>query len=360
MSHPRFAMSAAVLTLLAFVASPVAQQAAPPSQVTVIDERELREHLSYIASDALEGRATYSEGLGLAAGYIAQHLKQWGVQPGGDNGTYFQRVPSNPAPAAPGPPPRTRFTRNVIGIVPGSDPALRDTYVVFGAHYDHVGLLDGAPRAGARPDDRIFNGADDDGSGTVALMALAKAFATGERPRRSLMFVWHTGEEGGLRGSRFNAERVDAAKIAAVLNIDMIGRNANDDPANANQLFVIGADRISTDLHNITEEANASLSNPLTLDYALNDPADPESLYTRSDHYSYALKGIPVAFFFTGLHADYHQVTDEVEKIDFAKLARVTRLIHETGKRIGNDSRAPIRDNKGPRAGKGFRGRIGR
>lgn len=256
---------------------------------------------------------------------------------------------------------RTQYSRNVIGIVPGTDPALSRTYVVFGAHYDHVGVLEGATRPNnsrARPDDRIFNGADDDGSGTVALMAVAKAFAQGERTKRSLMFVWHTAEEGGLRGSRFNAQQVDTDAVVAVLNIDMIGRNANDDPANANQVFIIGSDRISTDLHNVNEDANAALAAPLALDYALNDPADPESLYTRSDHYSYAARGIPVIFFFTGLHPDYHQVSDEVDKINFPKLASITRLVHETGRRVASLDRPPARDNKGPRAGKGFKGKL--
>ncbi|HUF24533.1 MAG TPA: M20/M25/M40 family metallo-hydrolase [Vicinamibacterales bacterium] len=548
----------ATLAIALFVAVPSgielrAGQALPAATGQAITEQELREHLTYIASDALEGRATYSEGLGLAAAYIARHLEQWGVQPGGDNGTYFQRVPSlgvrttrrstvtvtaggqtrtfkdadgfllpanqgaaqsltfgavefvgyglslpgadhddyagadvkgklvlftgrTPAalasgqygrllnargrlaveqgaaaviqatgwtaPAAAAPPVpagrggrgaappapdfttaepldrhvapvvnagdalaafllsaapvgaaeiqrraaageplarvtipaavridvapeyqivRTQYSRNVIGIVPGADPALSRTYVAFGAHYDHVGVLEGAPRGNnprARPDDRIFNGADDDGSGTVALMALANAFARGERTKRSLMFVWHTAEEGGLRGSRFNAQQVDPDAVVAVLNMDMIGRNANDDPANANQLFIIGADRISTDLHNINEDANAALAAPLALDYALNDPADPESLYTRSDHYSYAARGIPIVFFFTGLHPDYHQVSDEVDKINFPKLAGITRLVHETGRRVANRDRAPARDHKGPRAGKGFKGKL--
>jgi len=189
-------------------------------------------------------------------------------------------------------------------------------------------------------------------------LSIAKAFAQGPKTKRSLMFVWHTAEEGGLRGSRFNAEQVDPANVVAQLNMDMIGRNANDDPANANQLFVIGSDRISTELHNINEDANASMSKPLTLDYALNDPADPESLYTRSDHYSYAARGIPIIFFFTGLHPDYHQVSDEVDKINFEKLARVARLVHETGRRVADLDRAPVRDNKGPRAGKGFTGKL--
>ena len=140
--------------------------------------------------------------------------------------------------------------------------------------------------------------------------------------------------------------------------MDMIGRNRCDDPAQANTVFVVGSDRISTELHNVNEEANASLSQPLTLDYEMNDPADPQSIYTRSDHYSYAAKGIPIIFFFTGLHQDYHFVTDEIAKIEFPKLTRVTQLVYSTAARVANMEREPRRDNAGPRAGKGFEGKL--
>lgn len=270
----------------------------------------------------------------------------------------------------------TRLTRNVVGVVEGTDPRLKDTYVAFGAHYDHTGYeqatpgpdrasgvsfgCEGQTRPTPRPDDVINNGADDDGSGSVALMALARWFARGPKPKRSLLFVWHTAEEGGLLGSRYNADYpvVPNDRIVAALNMDMVGRNRCDDPGQRNTVFLVGSDRISTELHNLSEDANASLPNPMTLDYELNDPADPESLYTRSDHYSYAAKGIPVIFYTTGLHRDYHYVTDEVDKIDFEKLARVTELVYATGHRLADEERAPVRDNKGPRVGKGSRGKL--
>jgi hypothetical protein len=271
---------------------------------------------------------------------------------------------------------QTRLTRNVVGIVEGTDAKLRDTYVLLGAHYDHVGYqqFSGTVAAGAnaiascagktrpetRPGDIINNGADDDGSGTVALMAIAKAFATGQKPKRSLVFVWHSGEEAGLYGSRYMADYpvVPLDHVAAQLNIDMIGRNACDDPANVNQLFLVGADRISTELHNLNEDANAAQPAPLTLDYSLNDIADTESLYTRSDHYSYASKGIPIIFFTTGLHRDYHYVTDEVSKIEFAKMQRVTQLVYTTASRVANLDHFPSRDNLGPRVGRNQTGKI--
>ncbi|SRR6266542_47688 len=275
---------------------------------------------------------------------------------------------------------RTQLTRNVVGIIPGTDPKLKDTYLAFGAHYDHIGYVQtsggrgggfpgGAGGAGGcvgqqrdtpRPGDNVNNGADDDGSGTVSLMALAKAFALGPKPKRSLLLMWHSGEEAGLYGSRYNADFpvIPMDKLAAQLNIDMIGRNRCDNPEEENTVYLVGADRISTELHNLNEDANASLKAPMKLDYEMNDPTDPESLYTRSDHYSYAAKGVPVIFYTTGLHKDYHYLTDEVSKIDFPKLAHITQLVYMTGTRVANLDHFPARDNKGPRKGKGAAGKI--
>jgi len=278
---------------------------------------------------------------------------------------------------------QTRLTRNVVGIIPGADPKLKDTYVMFGAHYDHVGYQQTPPGQGRggggaagnapggctgqvrdtpKPGDVINNGADDDGSGTVAIMGIAKAFATGPKPKRSLLFTWHAGEEAGLLGSRYMADypSVPLDKVAAQLNIDMVGRNRCDDPKEVNTVYVVGSDRISTELHNLNEDANGSLEKPMKLDYEMNDPADPESIYTRSDHYSYASKGVPIIFYTTGLHRDYHYVTDEVGKIEFPKLAHIAQLVYSTGAKVANLDHAPARDNQGPRKGKGATGPIGR
>ncbi len=276
---------------------------------------------------------------------------------------------------------QTRLTHNVVGRIDGSDPRLKDSYVLFGAHYDHIGYQQAPPAQGRggggagaapggctgqqrdtpKPGDVINNGADDDGSGTVAVMALAHAFASGPKPKRSLIFVWHTGEEAGLYGSRYMADypEVPLDKVSAQLNIDMIGRNRCDDPQEENTVYVVGSDRISTELHNLNEDANAALPQPMKLDYEMNDPADPESIYTRSDHYSYASKGIPIIFYTTGLHRDYHYLTDEVGKIDFPKLAHITQLVYTTGTKVANLDHVPARDNKGPRKGKGATGKIG-
>ena len=262
---------------------------------------------------------------------------------------------------------RTQLTQNVVAIVEGSDPQLKSSYVAFGAHYDHVGYAEAELGAdGRRPsppgrvtpgaaDDRIWNGADDDGSGTVALMALARAFEQGPRPKRSLLFVWHAGEERGLYGSRYFVDypTVPLDKIVAQLNIDMIGRNRDNQKSESNTVYVVGSDRISSELHQVNREANQALQPPLTLDYELNDAADLEQIYYRSDHYSYAAKGIPIIFFFTGLHPDYHANTDDVSKIEFPKLTRIVQLVYETGWRVANLDHPPVRDHKGPRAGKG-------
>ena len=264
---------------------------------------------------------------------------------------------------------RTQLTHNVAAIVEGSDPQLKNSYVAFGAHYDHLGYAEGEvttaggtpQRVGApvfglvRPgaeNDRVWNGADDDGSGTVALMALVKAFTEGPRPKRSLLFVWHSGEERGRYGSLYFADypTVPIESVVTELNMDMIGRNRNDRASESETVYLVGSDRISTELDEVIRAANAALDRPLSLDYEMNDPDDPEQMYFRSDHYSYAAKGIPVTFFTTGLHPDYHMNTDEVSKIEFGKMTRIAQLVYETGWRVANLDHVLVRDNKGPRA----------
>jgi hypothetical protein len=251
---------------------------------------------------------------------------------------------------------QTMYTHNVVGMIEGTDARLKDTYVLFGAHLDHIGYRPGGTG------DVINNGADDDGSGVVSELAIAKAFATGPKPRRSVIFIWHAGEEKGLYGSRYNADFpiVPLSKIDCQLNIDMIGRDNYDnrDADYTNSVFIVGDDRISTDLHNVIVDTNTSLQKPLKLDYELNDPDDPETIYYRSDHYSYAAKGIPIAFFTTGLHADYHRVTDTADKIHYDKMARIVQLVYETGFNLANADQFILRDNLGPRSGKGFQGKI--
>ena len=258
----------------------------------------------------------------------------------------------------------TRTTPNVVGMVEGRDPVLKDSYVILAAHLDHVGVSRGGEAKGRvnnrLSEDRIWNGADDNGSGSVGLMALARSFAEGPRPRRSVVFVWHAGEEEGLLGSRYMISYpvVPLERVEAMVNIDMIGRNRDDRASEAGTVYVIGADRISTDLHNLLVGTNQALQRPMRLDFEYNDARDVQSFYTRSDHYTYADRGIPVAFFFTGTHDDYHANSDTADRILFPKLLRVTDLVYRFGFALADGSTPLRRDNLGPRAGRGFSGPL--
>jgi hypothetical protein len=225
---------------------------------------------------------------------------------------------------------------NVVGRVPGTDPALRSTYVALGAHYDHVGALP------VQQGDSIANGADDDGSGTVALLAVAKAMM--QRPtRRSTLFVWHAAEEKGLLGSAYFTAHptVPIDSIVAMLNADMIGRNAGD------RLYVVGPNaaqgRTSARLGEIVDSVNAAAASPFTFDRTLDVFEHPEQIFQRSDHYSYAKRGLPVAFFTSGQHPDYHDVGDTADRIDYEKLRRVSNLLLEIVRAVGNDPNRPRR-----------------
>src|SRR5687767_3203641 len=223
-------------------------------------------------------------------------------------------------------------TQNVLGVFEGSHPVLKNEYVALGAHYDHVGT--GAAVNG----DTIYNGADDDGSGTTALLAMAETLArVKSRPKRSVLFVWHAGEEKGLWGSRYFTENptIPLDRIVTQLNLDMIGRSKkegdtaprNKDLSGPNQVYVIGSKMMSTKLGDLTEAVNKSYLN-LTYDYRYDDPADPNRFFFRSDHVNYARKGIPIVFFFDGVHEDYHGRGDTADKIDYEKMGKITRTIY--------------------------------
>ena len=223
---------------------------------------------------------------------------------------------------------------NVVAVLRGTDPALARTYVAFGAHYDHIGV-----QSGMSPDS-IANGADDDGSGTVALLAVAKAMRSSP-PKRSALFVWHVGEEKGLLGSAFFTDHptVPIDSIVAQVNADMIGRNA------PSELYIVGPKAAPNGqgriLGAIVDSVNAALAQPFKFDREWDSPTHPEQIYFRSDHYNYARKGIPIVYFTSGLHDDYHKVSDEVSKIDFTKLAHVAELIARTGLAVGNRGARP-------------------
>ncbi|MBI2430230.1 MAG: M28 family peptidase, partial [Ignavibacteriales bacterium] len=246
----------------------------------------------------------------------------------------------------------TQYTQNVVATLEGSDKQLKNEYVAFGAHYDHVGI--GKPVNG----DSIYNGADDDGSGTVAILACAETFAKGDRPKRSLLFVWHTGEEKGLWGSKYYVAQptVPLSSVITQLNMDMIGRSrpdtgegsSDENFSSSHEVFVIGSKMMSSTLGALTEETNASLLN-MKLNYKFDDPNDPLKLFYRSDHYNYAKNGIPIVFFFDGIHEDYHKVSDEIEKIDFDKYLKVTKTVFALGWKLANLPKRPAADKTFPR-----------
>jgi hypothetical protein len=233
----------------------------------------------------------------------------------------------------------TILTQNVVGILEGSDPVLKNEYIAVGAHYDHVGMRQSGEG------DRIFNGADDDGSGTVAVLAIAEALAKGERPKRSFLFVWHAGEEKGLWGSEYITENpiVPNNQIITQLNLDMIGRGKKEgdtNPRNANltgpnNIYVIGSKMMSSELATLSEEVNNGFLK-LGFDYKYDAPNDPERFFYRSDHYNYAKKGIPIIFYFDGVHEDYHGAGDHPDKIDYEKMEKVTRTVLATGWKLAN------------------------
>lgn len=218
---------------------------------------------------------------------------------------------------------------NVGGIIKGSE--FPDQYLVITAHYDHLGMNDSL----------IFNGADDDGSGTVSVLELAEAFQMasyeGHRPKRSILFLLVSGEEKGLLGSEYFTDNpsIDLSKTICNLNIDMVGRVDNEHLQNPNYVYVIGSDMLSDELKEINEKSNKE-SVKISLDYRYDDPNDPNRFYYRSDHYNFAKNNIPVAFFFNGVHADYHKATDTVEKINFDKMTKINKLVFTTAWKLAH------------------------
>ena len=280
---------------------------------------------------------------------------------------------------------------NVVAVLPGRDPALGGQYVALGAHNDHVGLdrevadhdslrivltvtrpqgadsperpttgeerariramLDSVrARRPARPDS-VYNGADDDASGSMALLEVAEAMV-GARPRRSVLFVWHTGEEAGLYGSLHFTDHptVPRDSIVAQLNVDMIGRGTAADLSGGGPGYVqlIGSRRLSTELGDLVEAVNRAQRTPFTFDYQYDANGHPQQYYCRSDHYAYARYGIPVVFLSTGGHRDYHQLTDEPQYLDYAKYARVTQLLHDVARRVADRDARPVVDKAKP------------
>ena len=223
---------------------------------------------------------------------------------------------------------------NVLGYLEGTDPELRDELLVVSAHYDHLG----------KRGEAIFNGADDNGSGSSTILEVAEAFVQAKRegkgPRRSVLFLWVSGEEKGLLGSEYYASHpvFPLEQTIADINVDMVGRVDEKHAGNPYYIYVIGSDRLSSELHRINETVNRDFTQ-LAFDYTYNMDDDPNRYYYRSDHYNFARQGIPSVFFFNGSHADYHRDTDTVDKINFEKMARIGQLVFHNAWQLTNQDK---------------------
>ena len=310
----------------------------PAEYINTITAADLKTHLLVIASDEMEGRQTGSSGQKKAGDYLINQYKTNTVPFPKGATDYYQRIPASFLNAIRN--DNLSDSENIWAFIEGSEKP--DEIVVISAHYDHIGIING----------EVYNGADDDGSGTVALLEIAQAFETakkeGNGPKRSILFLHVTGEEHGLLGSSYYSQNplFPLANTVADINIDMIGRHDQFHNDSSNYVYLIGSDYLSSDLHNICEAANTNYSK-LFLDYKYNDRNDPNRFYYRSDHYNFAKNGIPSVFLFSGVHADYHKATDEVDKIEFDVLAKRTQLAFTIAWELANRENRPVVDKDG-------------
>ena len=284
---------------------------------------ELKSHVEEVSSDKYNGRKTGEEGHNQVCDYIRNYYKAQDISAPESFPNYYQKVPKEALPEG------INNSQNIIAYIEGSK--FPDEYLYISAHSDHEGVING----------QIYNGADDNGSGTAAVLEMAEAFSQavkdGHRPKRSIVFLHVTAEEVGLHGSRYYTENpiFPLDNAVATLNIDMIGRVDDRHIDNENYIYLIGSDKMSTELHFVAQKANAEFTN-LNLDYKYNDDRDPNRYYYRSDHYNFAQKGVPVIFFFNGEHADYTKPTDTAEKINYPLLQKRTKLIFATAWYLAN------------------------
>jgi hypothetical protein len=360
---------------------PVAGRAQGSTAATTpaITASDLRSRLYLIADDSLRGRLAGSAGDSVVTAYIAAEFARDGLAPAGEDGGFFQIVQFKDRGHEPEIP-----ARNVIAILRGSDPVLMNEYVVVSAHNDHVGVarravdhdslrvsnfaaamrkrgmspsaaqlwaahaLDSLRALRAPRADSIFNGADDDGSGTVSMLEIAEAMASSpNKPKRSIIFISHTAEEEGLFGSAWFTDHptVPRDSIVTELDMDMVGRGSAVDVAGGGPAYLelIGTRRLSTELGDVAEKVDAAEPIPFRFNYAFDAPGDKEQYYCRADHYSYARFGIPSINFSRGDHPDYHEVTDEPQYIDYDAMTRVAVFVRDLAFTIANlDHRVAI------------------
>lgn len=299
---------------------------------STITAEDLKKHLVKLTSKEFEGRRTGEKGQILAANYLANFYRSIDMEAAIAEGQYFQTIPKEFFKGK-----SNNSCDNVLAFIYGIEKP--EEVVVISAHFDHLGIKDG----------QIFSGADDNGSGTAAVLEIAEAFRMAyndnEGPRRSILFLNFTGEEKGLFGSKYYVQNpvFPFEKTIANLNIDMIGRVDKANQDNENYVYLIGADKLSQELHYISEAVNNKYLQ-LDLDYKYNDESDKNRFYYRSDHYNFAKKGVPVIFYFNGVHEDYHKATDTEEKINYDILTKRTQLVFLTAWELANREESLKRD----------------
>ena len=289
-----------------------------------IKTEDLKEHLFLLSSDILEGRKTGEKKQKLAVNYFTAYYEHLGLLAPDEYPGYTQMIPKEYFEnRSNGPSP------NVLAYIKGSE--FPNEVVIISAHYDHLGMKG----------DEVYNGADDNASGSSAVMELAQSFQMakkqGNGPKRSILFIHFTGEEIGLFGSKYYTENPVFSLDSTIvdLNIDMVGRIDDNYKGKKDYVYLIGSNRLSADLHDLSENTNKKYTN-LKLDYTYNNGNDPNNYYERSDHYNFAKNNIPVIFYFNGSHEDYHRITDTPDKINFDILALRTRFVFYTAWEIAN------------------------
>ncbi|WP_296317743.1 M28 family metallopeptidase [Winogradskyella sp. UBA3174] len=291
--------------------------------LSTIEIEELKYHVEEVSSDKYNGRMTGEKGHNEVCNYIRKYYASQNIKAPNTHPNYYQKVPKEVLPDD------LNDSQNIIAYIEGSE--FPNEYIYITAHSDHEGVIDG----------EIYNGADDNGSGTAAVLEMAEAFSKavkgGHGPKRSIVFLHVTAEEVGLHGSRYYTDNpiFPLENTVSTLNIDMIGRVDDKHKNNENYIYLIGADRLSSELHFIAQKANTEFTN-LELDYTFNKEKDVNRYYYRSDHYNFASKGIPVIFFFNGEHEDYTKPTDTADKINYPLLAKRTKLVFATAWYLAN------------------------
>ncbi|MDA8596093.1 M28 family metallopeptidase [Flavobacteriaceae bacterium] len=292
---------------------------------------DLKSYLYTLADDDMEGRNTGEAGQKKAAEYLKNFYVENGIESPLSGDDYFQEIPASFLRG------RAKASENVVAFIKGSEKP--EEILVISAHYDHVGMKG----------DAIYNGADDDASGTSAVMEIAQAFKMAEKdgngPKRSILFINLTAEEKGLFGSKWYVSHpiFPLENTVANLNIDMVGRVDKAHETKSNYVYLIGSDKLSSELHNLSEQANKKYTH-LDLDYTYNDEEDPNRFYYRSDHYNFAKNNIPIIFYFNGVHDDYHQPSDTPDKIDYVLLEKRAKLVFFTAWDLANRETAPALD----------------